>query len=187
MKKRLMTGGALKWLAAAAALFLLWYDGISDKRYQAERAHRQTTDESLPAVKKLLKGNGQAIDGDSFKIGELEVRLHGIDAPEFRQTCRDQKGEQWACGVKAGEELQKLLEGRPLTCEVETTDSYGRSIATCFADGKSINRQMVANGWAVAYRRYSKRYAKDEQQAKAAALGIWRGQFVKPHRWRQSS
>ncbi|MEX2648002.1 MAG: thermonuclease family protein, partial [Alphaproteobacteria bacterium] len=44
-----------------------------------------------------LAGPARAVSGDLIVIGEMLVRLAGIDAPEFDQTCtRD--GAVWACG-----------------------------------------------------------------------------------------
>ena len=37
---------------------------------------------SSPATAAPLSGIGKSIDGDSLMVGEAEVRLHGIDAPE---------------------------------------------------------------------------------------------------------
>ncbi len=31
-------------------------------------------------------------------IAGERVRLHGIDAPEAGQTCRDENGTEWRCG-----------------------------------------------------------------------------------------
>ena len=44
---------------------------------------------------------------------------------------------------------------------------------------------MVRNGWAIAYRRYSKDYVDDENYAKENKLGIWNGQFIEPYKWRK--
>jgi endonuclease YncB( thermonuclease family) len=46
---------------------------------------------------------------------------------------------------------------------------------------------MVAQGWAVAYRQYSRAYVKDEERAHTARLGIWSGRFVMPAVWRASN
>ena len=46
---------------------------------------------------------------------------------------------------------------------------------------------MVRNGWAIAYRRYSKDYVDDENYAKENKLGIWNGQFIEPYKWRKKN
>jgi endonuclease YncB( thermonuclease family) len=44
---------------------------------------------------------------------------------------------------------------------------------------------MVKNGYAVAYRRYSRDYVKDEDYAKKNKLGLWSGNFIYPEKWRK--
>ena len=41
------------------------------------------------------------------------------------------------------------------------------------------------NGYAIAYKKYSKKYVLDEQYAKENKLGIWRGNFIEPEKWRR--
>ena len=48
-----------------------------------------------------------------------------------------------------------------------------------------MNRWMVRQGFAVAYRRYSQRYVKAEEAAKKAKIGLWQGAFVMPSEWRR--
>ena len=44
---------------------------------------------------------------------------------------------------------------------------------------------MVREGYAVAYKRYSKDYVRDENYAKENKLGIWQGKFIRPEKWRK--
>ena len=44
---------------------------------------------------------------------------------------------------------------------------------------------MVRNGHAVAFRRYSKNYIKDENDAKKNKTGLWSGTFTHPEKWRK--
>ena len=46
---------------------------------------------------------------------------------------------------------------------------------------------MVRNGYAVAYRKYSKRYILEENFAKEEKLGIWIGSFLEPEKWRKQN
>jgi hypothetical protein len=57
---------------------------------------------------KDITGVAQAIDGDSLKLAGEEVRLKGIDAPEFTQTCQV-SGREVACGRESRAALRKLL------------------------------------------------------------------------------
>ena len=44
---------------------------------------------------------------------------------------------------------------------------------------------LVENGWALAYRQYSKKYVENENIAKSNHVGIWSGNFVDPWNWRR--
>lgn len=48
-----------------------------------------------------------------------------------------------------------------------------------------INAWLVREGWALAYRRYSRAYVDEELAAKVARRGIWRGEFIRPWDWRR--
>jgi hypothetical protein len=43
---------------------------------------------------------------------------------------------------------------------------------------------MVADGWAVAFRRYSEVYVADETRARAARRGLWASRFIPPEDYR---
>ena len=45
-----------------------------------------------------IAGRAKIIDGDSFEIGSVGVRLFGVDAPEGRQSCTRSTGRAWARG-----------------------------------------------------------------------------------------
>jgi endonuclease YncB( thermonuclease family) len=124
-------------------------------------------------------GIGTAGDGDSFKVNGQRVRLFGIDAPEFDQTCQ-RAGSDWQCGQAATEALSKLVVGKDVRCLAAGTDQYDRILARCTVGALDVNRFMVANGFAVAFRRYSNDYVGAEETAKANRRGIWAGTFTMP-------
>jgi endonuclease YncB( thermonuclease family) len=66
-------------------------------------------------------------------------------------------------------------------------DRYDRLGAVCFKGSEDLNRWMVEQGWAVAYRRYSMDYVKAEEAAKAAGRGLWSGSFEMPWDWRKTA
>ena len=126
----------------------------------------------------------QAIDGDSFKAGDTEIRLHGIDAPEYRQMCRDGKGKQHPCGKLARDALSTLIRSRTVTCSIIDRDRYGRQVSVCKDGAVDVNREMVRLGWAIAYRRHALNYVSAEREAKAAKRGIWAWEFERPEDYR---
>src|SRR5688572_1292803 len=94
----------------------------------------------------VVSGNAKAIDGDSLTVGGHEVRLFGIDAPEFGQTCT-RNGQSWACGAEAARRLGELVNGREVRCASLGTDQHGRTLARCTVGGMDVNRTMVATGY----------------------------------------
>lgn len=131
-----------------------------------------------------LSGIGRAIDGDSLMVGQHEVRLFGIDAPEFTQKCT-RAGTPWSCGSAAADQLSKLIAGKQVSCVSQGKDRHGRTLARCSVGTTDLNRVMVATGYALAYRRYSMDYISAEESAKAAKRGIWSGTFQLPSDVRQ--
>lgn len=115
----------------------------------------------------------QVVDGDTLRIGDTRIRLHGIDAPELNQTCATPRGEVWACGRWSKAHLAALLRDEQPVCNDLGRDRYGRMLARCAVGGKDIGEQMVANGAALAYARYSDAYVDAQATARAAARGMW--------------
>lgn len=131
-----------------------------------------------------LVGYAKVIDGDTVEIAGESIRLHGIDAPESGQYCVVD-GFPYPCGVMATAWLVDRTLGREIRCQLRTQDRYGRPVAICFVDGKSLNEMIVTAGWAVAFRRYSREFVTQEAEARLQRKGIWRGPFVFPVAWRR--
>lgn len=123
-------------------------------------------------------------DGDSLVINNRRIRLQGIDAPEYHQTCGDAKGFDYPCGQKALEFMQHLVSHKKVSCNKIATDIYKRDLSECFANGENINLKMLANGWAVVYRTDNPEYIKAQNQAKKAKKGLWQGKFMTPELYR---
>jgi len=134
---------------------------------------------------KTISGKAIVTDGDSFKIGINNIRLHGIDAPEFNQTCLKNNTE-WNCGKKAFSILFDLLNLKKIKCKILNQDRFDRYIAICYLKNLNINQYMVKNGWAIAYRYYSLDYIKEEEFAKKNKYGIWGGTFIEPYIFRKN-
>ena len=107
-------------------------------------------------------------DGDTITVltkdkRSIKVRLYGIDAPESKQPY----------GSRAKQRLSELVFGKQVRVETHGTDRYRRTLGVVYLDDKDINAQMVSEGLAWAYVRYSSRYVPQQEEAKSARRNIW--------------
>ena len=138
------------------------------------------------ANSKTILGKARIIDGDTIHIKSNKIRLHGIDAPESKQTCKIDN-QDWYCGKQSTKELKNLINNQKVECNVNDVDRYNRYVAICFVNEININQWMVKNGWAIAYRYYSKDYIIEEKYANDNKLGIWNSEFIEPYAYRRQN
>lgn len=136
------------------------------------------------AAQSPIVGVVSVIDGDTLEIHGQRIRLHGIDAPESGQFC-EKDGKQYRCGQQAALALADKIGRATVRCEHRVIDRYKRIVAVCSLGNVDINAWMVRQGWAIAYRQYSRDYVDDESAAEAEKAGIWVGRFIEPSKWRR--
>lgn len=129
----------------------------------------------------------RVLDGDTIDLEGTRIRLQEIDAPEARQSCRNKEGETYPCGKAATSALMLMAASGDVRCDLEPEkDRYGRALGICYAaDDTDINGWLVRQGYALAYREYSERYAAQEDQARAEGKGLHSGAHVAPWDWRK--
>ena len=135
---------------------------------------------------KTIQGTAIVIDGDTIRIGNSKIRLHGIDAPELKQRCT-KDGKKWNCGLGSTDFLRDLIRNDHILCDTSGLDRYNRYIGICYKNNIDLNSQMVINGWAIAYRYYSLDYVKEEIIAKSKKVGVWIGEFEEPYLYRKKN
>jgi endonuclease YncB( thermonuclease family) len=131
-------------------------------------------------------GQASVIDGDTIEIHGKRIRFHGIDAPESRQLCNDAAGKPYRCGQRAALALSDKIGRGTVSCEPRDKDRYGRIVAVCRIGSVDLNSWLVAQGLAIAYRRYSHDYISLEAAARKAKRGVWAGSFIEPAAWRKA-
>jgi endonuclease YncB( thermonuclease family) len=131
--------------------------------------------DSSTAARNGLEGAARVVDGDTLDIAGERVRLEGIDAPEMAQSCPRRFIGSWACGKAAARALEELVAGHEVGCQSHGTDKYGRMLGVCFVAGRDINAEMVREGHAWAFVKYSTSYVGEEARARALRIGIWQG------------
>ena len=144
---------------------------------------------------KIISGIAKVTDGDTIQIEGKKIRFFGIDAPEKKQQCKKpwltisfiSFNKNYPCGQISTDKLKKKINNKLLICKWSNKDRYKRYIAECFLDKTNVNAWMVRNGYAVAYRKYSKKFVSQEILAKKEKLGLWSGTFMMPWDYRKNN
>ncbi len=128
-------------------------------------------------------GKARVIDGDTIVVAGKRIHIFGIDAPEKKQFCKQPDGH-FGCGLNAGDAMKKFVTGDEVKCRRQRSAKEGGIFAVCYANGTDVGAKMVRAGWALAYKRQSKRYLGAEANARKNQRGIWASSFVPPWDWR---
>lgn len=124
----------------------------------------------------------KVIDGDTIKVqlssGPINVRFDSIDAPESKQPH----------GAEAKAALARLVLNETVELEVIDQDRYERLVAVVYVrKGLNVNRKMLEDGHAWAYRRYLRKaggegaaFCRIEDEARRSHRGLW---ALKPADW----
>jgi endonuclease YncB( thermonuclease family) len=136
-------------------------------------------------------GRAVVIDADTLEIGDVQVRLSGIDAPELGQRCSTsgdvlaRDSATYPCGEQAAAALANRIGDDPIACETPAPAGAEIVMARCRLNDEDLGAWLVHSGWARAYPRSVSPYLMEEQEAQAGLAGIWRGDFLDPWDWRQ--
>jgi len=119
----------------------------------------------------------RVIDGDTIELSTGEVvRYIGIDTPETKHSTKPIE----CFGEKASQRNKELVEGKQVQLEkdVSETDRYGRLLRYIWLNGRLINEQLVAEGYAFASAylpdsKYQTVFQDAERQAREDNEGLW--------------
>ena len=106
---------------------------------------------TLSAQAETLEGKVIKIaDGDTLTLltpsnQQVKIRLAGVDTPERKQPF----------GNKAKQALSNLAFQKQALVEIAAKDRYGRTIGVVFVDGLNVNAELVKQGMAWVYRKYT--------------------------------
>lgn len=139
------------------------------------------------------------VDGDTIRLGDVSIRLDGIDAPEIDQVCFA-GAQRIECGADARRDLARLVEDRVVVCTKPldvpvTRDTWGRPVVRCTVRVDSNTRfdlgyRVALDGYATAPEqggRLDPTYATEIAQAAKEGRGIWPTCLLKPKVWRNNS
>jgi endonuclease YncB( thermonuclease family) len=143
---------------------------------------------------KIVGKVGYIMDGDTFTIGDTNIRLWGIDAPETKQQCREPNGKPYSCGIEAKDHLSRIISGRVVTCHQRGFNQQrgnlkSRTVAQCYVDvdRSDLGRAMVLSGYAFRTGHAQNLYADAQRFALKSDSGLWQGSFQEPWHWRKAN
>ena len=132
---------------------------------QLHAAHR------VESPARTLEGKAYVTDGDGIRVARQEVRLAGLDAPEWDQKARHRDGYWFNHGKRVKSALIQEIGGKHVHVSVESVDKFGRLLGTVTHKGRDIGEWLVREGHAIAA--YSDRYMHVEREAREAKRGMW--------------
>lgn len=116
-------------------------------------------------------------DGDTIEVmagglTSLRVRLHAIDSPENGQPFSN----------VARKRTRELVEGKRVRVEVRDRDQYDRLVARIYIDDRDLSQQLISEGLAWHYTRYSSELAlgRAQREARKARRGLWQDPDPEP-------
>ncbi len=117
-----------------------------------------------PAVAaERLVGRARVIDGDTFVVGGVHVRLQSVAAPEVAHPGQPQDEPG---GLAARAFMQELVEDRTVVCTLTGERTRGRRVGTCMVDGRDVGGELIEAGLARDCPCFSRgRYAELELEA----------------------
>lgn len=124
-------------------------------------------------------------DGDTITVltadkERVRIRLEGIDAPELGQPF----------GKESKKVLSDLIFGKLVIVHDKGPDIYKRTLGRVICGPVDVNLEMVRQGFAWWFRRYSNELAliTAENEAKQNQRGLWADKEpVPPWLWRKQS
>ena len=133
--------------------------------------------------KSTLIGKAYVTDGDGIRVSGQEVRIAGLDAPEFDQVARHRDGYWYPHGRHVKSALIREIGGKRVHVTVERYDKFGRAIGIVTYDNMDVGEWLVREGHARAM--YDDRFKHIEQEARNARRGMWRhATNIDPRKWR---
>jgi micrococcal nuclease len=124
----------------------------------------------------------RVVDGDTIVVSPNEkVRLIGVDTPETvhpkqAAACFGKEAKQFTRDAVEGKTIRLVMD--TINAKRRHRDRYGRTLAYAYLpDGKMLNAELLRQGYARAYTRFSFRYLVEfrqlERQARIQTVGLW--------------
>jgi endonuclease YncB( thermonuclease family) len=110
------------------------------------------------------------VDGDTLKVDGVSPIGYGESTHPNRASLAPTDGQPG--GLPPNTSAPSSATAMLLANPGRTLDRYGRTVAICRADGRDLGADMVSDGHAWAFVRYSRDYVEEEREAAAVRAGI---------------
>ena len=141
---------------------------------------------NLNAEDKIIKGKAKVVNSDYIKIDKQTIILFGVEAMERPQKCYI-NNELWPCWESGVRKLEEIVDLGETVCFVKGKAKMNRVFAICETQNIELNKELIRSGLALARIKQSDLYIDDQRYAKENNLGIWRGKFIEPWKWRMQN
>ena len=147
------------------------------RRQRGRAASRRSNVEQLHPAHRVasppqtITGKAYVTDGDGIRVARQDVRIAGLDAPEWDQKAKHQDGYWFSHGKRVKSALIQEIGGKHVRVSVERTDKFGRLVGSVTHKGRDIGEWLVREGHAIAA--YNDRYIHVEREAREAKRGMW--------------
>ena len=133
-----------------------------------------------------ITGKAYVTDGDGLRVAGQEIRLAGLDAPEWNQLAKHRDGYWFKHGKRVKSALIQRIGGKHVHVMIEKYDKYGRAIGTVTCNSEDVGAWLVREGHAIAA--YGDQYKHLEREARRAGRGMWNhATNIDPRVWRHSN
>ena len=167
-------------VAALAAVLFLARGALRRRPRRRSSPHRRA---SRLRPGGTISGKAYVTDGDGIRVSGQEIRLTGLDAPEWDQPAQHRDGYWFARGKRVKSALIREVGGRHVQVAIEDYDKFGRALGVVTCDGRDIGEWLVREGHAIAA--YGERYKRVEREARIAKRGMWaHARNIDPRAWR---
>lgn len=141
------------------------------------------------SAQEVVTGAAKVVDADIIMVEKQRVILWAVDAPERPQKCF--VGDlTWDCYGAARQALGELIASGEASCTLQPgePDKFNRRSGVCISAGKDIGAELVRLGMARAFVEQGPDYVAQEEEAKAAAVGVFqpRAKVDAPWDWRKT-
>lgn len=176
----------IRLLYLAVSLCLISCNHPESKEYERYNTYQNSFSETTPTEQKNAYKVIGIKDGDTFVLlidgKEQTVRFAHIDCPEKKQPF----------GTKAKQFVSDLCFGTYVRLIINDKNKYDRNkrliAEVILEDGRNLNKELVKNGLAWHFKKYSdnEEYAQLEIEAKNNKIGIWsEPNPIAPWDWRK--